>query len=448
MNLIDLTAISPIDGRYRSKVSELDKFFSEFALIKYRVLVEVEYFIQLCEINLPALKNIDKKRYVDLRNIYNNFSLIDAERIKNIESTTNHDVKAVEYFLREKFTELNLSPYNEFIHFGLTSQDINNTATPLLLKEAMLNVYFPLIAELVNDLSVLVENWKNISMLARTHGQPASPTKLGKEINVFVERIKVQMLQIKTIPFSAKFGGATGNFNAHYVAYPSIDWVKFGNDFVNHTLGLSRSQTTTQIEHYDNLAALFDGLKRINTILIDLDRDFWTYISMEYFKQKIKKDEVGSSAMPHKVNPIDFENSEGNLGFANAIFEHLSAKLPISRLQRDLTDSTVLRNVGVPFAHTILAIKSLQKGLSKLVLNEKAIKADLEDNWSVVAEAIQTILRREGFENPYNELKKLTRTNEMITKEAIQHFIETLNVSENIKKELHNITPFNYTGIN
>ncbi len=445
--LNSLTAISPIDGRYRNKVDELGVFFSEFGLIKYRVLVEIEYFIALCELPLPQLKDFDKGLFNDLRMIYQNFTEDDAQKIKDIEKVTNHDVKAVEYFIKEKFDDLKLEPYKEFIHFGLTSQDINNTATPYSLKDAVNAVYYPVLDELLNKLKNLADEWKAISMLARTHGQPASPTRLGKEIQVFITRIETQMEQLRSIPFSAKFGGATGNFNAHHVAYPEIDWKSFGNHFVNDTLKLHRSEPTTQIEHYDNIAATFDAMKRINSILVDIARDFWTYISMNYFKQKIKKGEVGSSAMPHKVNPIDFENAEGNLGIANALFEHLAAKLPISRLQRDLTDSTVLRNIGVPVSHSIIAFKSLLKGLSKVIVNEAAIQADLEDNWAVVAEAIQTILRREAYPKPYEALKDLTRTGEKITRESIHQFIEGLDLSEDIKNELNKITPYNYTGI-
>jgi adenylosuccinate lyase len=447
MELNQLTAISPVDGRYREKVTELAPYFSEFGLIRYRVLVEIEYFIALCNIPLPQLDGFDKKRFDSLRDIYKNFTEADALTIKNIEKTTNHDVKAVEYFIKKRFDDASLGSAKEFIHFGLTSQDINNTATPLLLKEAIAEVYLPTIAGLIKQLDTYVAEWVSIPMLARTHGQPASPTKLGKEFKVFSERLKVQLDQLKAIQWSAKFGGATGNLNAHAVTYPNIDWVKFANSFVNSSLGLDRSQTTTQIEHYDNLAATFDALKRINNILIDLCRDVWTYISMDYFKQKVKKDEVGSSAMPHKVNPIDFENAEGNFGIANAIFEHLSAKLPISRLQRDLTDSTVLRNVGVPLAHTLIAFKSLQKGLGKLIVNEDAIKADLEKNWAVVAEAIQTILRREGYPNPFEALKNLTRGNHSITEQSIKEFIQSLDISKEIKNELMAITPFNYTGV-
>jgi adenylosuccinate lyase len=447
MSFSTLTAISPIDGRYRNKVDELGKYFSEFGLIKYRVLVEIEYFISLCELPLEQLQDFDKKLYNNLRNIYIDFNTDDAQQIKDIEKVTNHDVKAVEYFIKEKFDALKLDKYKEFIHFGLTSQDINNTATPYSLKDAMENVYFPVLEDLKEKMKSLSEEWKTVSMLARTHGQPASPTRLGKEISVFTERLERQIEQLKAIPYSAKFGGATGNFNAHHVAYPQVDWDKFGNHFVNEVLNLQRSAPTTQIEHYDNIAASFDAMKRINTILIDLARDFWTYISMNYFKQKLVKGEVGSSAMPHKVNPIDFENAEGNFGVANALYEHLSAKLPISRLQRDLTDSTVLRNIGVPVSHTIIGFKSLLKGLTKLIINEDAIKSDLEKNWAVVAEAIQTILRREAYPKPYEALKDLTRTGEKITKESIHLFISNLNISDSLKKELKEITPFNYTGI-
>jgi adenylosuccinate lyase len=447
MSFSTLTAISPIDGRYRNKVDELGKYFSEFGLIKYRVLVEIEYFISLCELPLEQLQDFDKKLYNNLRNIYIDFNTDDAQQIKDIEKVTNHDVKAVEYFIKEKFDALKLDKYKEFIHFGLTSQDINNTATPYSLKDAMENVYFPVLEDLKEKMKSLSEEWKTVSMLARTHGQPASPTRLGKEISVFTERLERQIEQLKAIPYSAKFGGATGNFNAHHVAYPQVDWDKFGNHFVNEVLNLQRSAPTTQIEHYDNIAASFDAMKRINTILIDLARDFWTYISMNYFKQKLVKGEVGSSAMPHKVNPIDFENAEGNFGVANALYEHLSAKLPISRLQRDLTDSTVLRNIGVPVSHTIIGFKSLLKGLTKLIINEDAIKSDLEKNWAVVAEAIQTILRREAYPKPYEALKDLTRTGEKITKESIHLFIANLNISDSLKKELKEITPFNYTGI-
>lgn len=447
MSLSALNAISPIDGRYRSKVSELAPYFSEEALIKYRVLVEIEYFITLCEIPLPQLESVDKSIFESLRSIYNDFSSDDALAIKKIESITNHDVKAVEYFIKEKFDALGLSEYKEFIHFGLTSQDINNTAIPLSIKEAMNNVYVPEYLIVLNKLKDLSKDWAAIPMLARTHGQPASPTRLGKEIEVFVVRLEEQFNLLNDIPSAAKFGGATGNFNAHHVAYPNIDWKAFGGQFVQEKLGLQHSFPTTQIEHYDHMAALFDTLKRINTIIIDLNRDIWTYVSMEYFKQKIKAGEVGSSAMPHKVNPIDFENSEGNLGIANAIFEHLSGKLPISRLQRDLTDSTVLRNAGVPFGHTLIGFKSTVKGLTKLLLNESKFAEDLENNWAVVAEAIQTILRREGYPNPYEALKGLTRTNSKINQDSISDFIDTLEVSSTIKEELKRITPSNYTGI-
>ncbi|MAX71103.1 MAG: adenylosuccinate lyase [Flavobacteriaceae bacterium] len=442
-----LSAISPIDGRYRSKVEALGNYFSEKALIKYRVLVEIEYFIALCELPLPQLESVPHSVFPDLRNIYENFTTNDASAIKDIEKVTNHDVKAVEYFIKEQFDKLGLSDYKEFIHFGLTSQDINNTAIPLSIKEAMNDVYVPEYLSVLEKIESLAKEWENVPMLARTHGQPASPTRLGKEIEVFVVRLKEQFNLLNDIPSAAKFGGATGNYNAHKVAYPNIDWKDFGTKFVQEKLGLQHSFPTTQIEHYDHMAALFDALKRINTIIIDLDRDIWTYVSMDYFKQKIKKGEVGSSAMPHKVNPIDFENSEGNLGIANAILEHLSAKLPISRLQRDLTDSTVLRNVGVPFGHTIIAFKSTLKGLGKLLLNEAKFAEDLENNWAVVAEAIQTILRRENYPNPYEALKGLTRTNEAITKSSISNFIDTLEVSDAIKTELKAISPSNYTGI-
>lgn len=447
MSLTTLNAISPIDGRYRKATKPLADFFSEEALIKYRVLVEVEYFIALCESGLPQLKGVDKSIFDSLRAIYQNFTTEGALVIKETEKTTNHDVKAVEYFIKDKFETLGLSAYKEFIHFGLTSQDINNTAIPLSTKEAFEKVYMPSLIALIAKLKELSMEWKDVPMLARTHGQPASPTRLGKEILVFVERLEEQMRLLFNIPFAAKFGGATGNFNAHHVAYPNVDWKQFGTSFVEEVLGLQHSFPTTQIEHYDHFAAFFDALKRINTIIIDLDRDIWTYVSMDYFKQKIKAGEIGSSAMPHKVNPIDFENSEGNLGIANAIFEHLSAKLPISRLQRDLTDSTVLRNVGVPVGHTIIAFEATLKGLNKLLLNEAKFAEDLEKNWAVVAEAIQTILRREGYPNPYEALKGLTRTNEAITKESIHAFIDTLNVSEGIKAELLAITPSNYLGI-
>lgn len=447
MSLNQLNAISPVDGRYRNKTEALGNYFSEEALIKYRVQVEIEYFIALCEIPLPQLADFNSALFSELQKIYQNFSAEDATIIKDIEKTTNHDVKAVEYFIKQKFDALGLEKYKEFIHFGLTSQDINNTAIPLSIKEAMNDVYVPLYFEVFEKLKALALEWADIPMLARTHGQPASPTRLGKEIDVFVERLKEQFNLLNDIPSAAKFGGATGNYNAHKVAYPTIDWKAFGQQFVQEKLGLYHSFPTTQIEHYDHMAALFDCLKRINTIYIDLNRDIWTYISMDYFKQKIKKGEVGSSAMPHKVNPIDFENSEGNLGLANAIFEHLSAKLPVSRLQRDLTDSTVLRNVGVPFAHTQVAFLSTLKGLNKLVLNAEKFEQDLENNWAVVAEAIQTILRREGYPNPYEALKGLTRTNEKITQNSISEFIDTLKVSEAIKQELKQITPANYTGV-
>ena len=447
MELNRLTAISPVDGRYRGKVDQLGNYFSEFALIRYRVQVEIEYFIALCELPLPQLADFDKGHYTALRDIYTNFSLSDAERVKEIEQTTNHDVKAVEYFIKEKMDALKLGDEREFVHFGLTSQDINNTATPYSLKAATHEVYNPAIDELVAKLRELADEWRTVPMLAHTHGQPASPTSLGKEIRVFVERLDKQLAQLRAIPFPAKFGGATGNFNAHSVAYPTIDWVAFANRFVNETLGLERSQYTTQIEHYDNIAALFDAYKRVNTILIDLARDMWTYISMEYFKQKIKAGEVGSSAMPHKVNPIDFENAEGNLGLANALFEHLASKLPISRLQRDLTDSTVLRNIGVPVAHTLIAISSLMKGLGKLIINRDAIDRDLDNNWAVVAEGIQTILRREKYPNPYEALKALTRTNKGIGQADIAAFIDGLDVPESVKTELRALTPHTYIGI-
>ncbi|MEO5775690.1 MAG: adenylosuccinate lyase [Flavobacterium sp.] len=447
MSLTPLNAVSPIDGRYRSKTKSLSIYFSEEALIKYRVLVEVEYFIALCEADLPQLKGVDSKVFDSLRNLYKNFTTEDAQWIKDTEMTTNHDVKAVEYFIKDKFEALGLSSYKEFIHFGLTSQDINNTAIPLSAKEAFQEVYLKSLIGLVAKLKELAMEWNDIPMLARTHGQPASPTRLGKEILVFVERIEEQMRLLFNIPFAAKFGGATGNYNAHHVAYPNVDWKQFGTTFVEETLGLQHSFPTTQIEHYDHFAAFFDALKRINNIVIDLDRDIWTYVSMEYFKQKIKAGEIGSSAMPHKVNPIDFENSEGNLGIANAIFEHLSAKLPISRLQRDLTDSTVLRNIGVPMGHTLIAFDATLKGLNKLLLNESKFAEDLEKNWAVVAEAIQTILRREGYPNPYEALKGLTRTNAVIDKKAIHDFIGTLEVSQAIKDELMQITPANFTGI-
>ncbi|AXT59027.1 adenylosuccinate lyase [Aquimarina sp. AD10] len=447
MSSFPLQAISPIDGRYASKTQSLSAYFSEEALIKYRVLVEIEYFIALCELPLPQLQGVDNAVFEKLRAIYSDFSTNDAQAIKDIEKVTNHDVKAVEYFIKEKFDLLGLQAYKEFIHFGLTSQDINNTAIPLSIKEAIGDVYIPQYLELKDKLTTLVKEWSNIPMLARTHGQPASPTRLGKEIQVYVTRLEAQFDLLNDIPSAAKFGGATGNYNAHKVAYPNIDWKAFGTRFVQEKLGLHHSFPTTQIEHYDHMAALFDGLKRINTIILDLDRDIWTYVSMDYFKQKIKKGEVGSSAMPHKVNPIDFENSEGNIGIANAIFEHLAAKLPVSRLQRDLTDSTVLRNVGVPFGHTIIAFQATLKGLNKLLLNESKFAQDLENNWAVVAEAIQTILRREAYPNPYEALKGLTRTNEAINEKSIADFIETLEVSNEIKAELKQINPSNYTGI-
>lgn len=447
MEITALNAISPVDGRYQQQALALSHYFSESALMRYRVRVEVEYFIALTEIPLPQLASFDKALNISLRQLYTEFTIADALIIKEIEKTTNHDVKAVEYFLREKFDELGISQFREFIHFGLTSQDINNTSVPLSLKEAVTEHYLPALNEIISKITSMAGEWKDIPMLAHTHGQPASPTRLGKEIQVFAERLQSQKEHLSGIPFVAKFGGATGNFNAHAVAYPAVDWVKFSNVFINEKLGLQRLQTTTQIEHYDQLAALFDAMKRINTILIDFSRDMWTYISMEYFKQKIKAGEVGSSAMPHKVNPIDFENAEGNFGFANAIFEHLSAKLPVSRLQRDLTDSTVLRNIGVPLAHTAIAFKSLQKGLGKIVLNEPALQRDLESNWVVVAEAIQTVLRRENYPHPYDALKALTRTNEAITRESLHAFIDGLNVDAKVKEELKKITPFNYTGI-
>jgi len=442
-----LKAISPIDGRYADKTTSLVPFFSEMALIRYRVQVEVEYFIALCELPLPQLAAFPKEKYTDLRKLYQNFTEEEALKVKEIEQTTNHDVKAVEYFIKEAFDYLQLQPYKEFIHFGLTSQDINNTAIPLSIKEAVQQVYLPALEQLLSKLRSLVVQWKDVPLLARTHGQPASPTRLGKEFEVFVVRMEQQLQTLIAVPYAAKFGGATGNYNAHKVAYPNIDWKAFGTRFVEEILVLHHSFPTTQIEHYDHLAALFDALKRINTILIDLNRDIWTYISMDYFKQQIKAGEVGSSAMPHKVNPIDFENSEGNLGIANAFLEHLSAKLPISRLQRDLTDSTVLRNVGVPFGHILIALQSTLKGLNKLLLNEDKIRQDLQDHWAVVAEAIQTILRREGYPNPYEALKALTRTNTAITAETISSFIDTLEVSEDVKAELKVITPENYTGV-
>ncbi|MFY7912735.1 MAG: adenylosuccinate lyase [Emticicia sp.] len=447
MLLNTLTAISPVDGRYRRQIENLAKYFSEFGLIHYRVRVEIEYFIALCELPLPQLEGFDKGLYKNLRAIYENFSEEDALKIKETEKVTNHDVKAVEYFIKEAFEVLGIAQHSEFIHFGLTSQDVNNTAIPLSLKEAMLVEVVPTFQQVLTKLHELAEQWKDIALLAHTHGQPASPTRLGKELLVFCERIEKQLEMLNAVPYAAKFGGATGNFNAHHVAYPQTDWVAFGNSFVNDWLGLSRSQKTTQIEHYDMLAAMFDALKRLNTILIDFSRDVWTYVSMGYFKQKIKAGEIGSSAMPHKVNPIDFENAEGNLGVANALFEHFSAKLPVSRLQRDLTDSTVLRNLGVPVGHTVIALKSLLKGMDKLELNQEAIDHHLEENWAVVAEGIQTVLRREGFPKPYEALKELTRKNEKITEKRIKEFIDTLDVSEKVKYELRRISPFNYTGI-
>ena len=442
-----LTAISPIDGRYRNKVEALAPYYSEFALIKYRVRVEIEYFIALCELPVPQLAGVDKNLFESLRDIYRNFSLADANVVKDTEKVTNHDVKAVEYFIKGKFDEMGLSDYKEFIHFGLTSQDINNTSVPMMVKESLSDVFVPAIEELIAKLNAYAEEWKNIPMLAKTHGQPASPTRLGKEIKVFAYRLEEQLATLKAVKYTAKFGGATGNYNAHNVAYPAIDWKAFGNKFVSEYLGLEREQWTTQISNYDHLAAIFDAINRINTIIIDLDRDFWTYISMEYFKQTIKAGEVGSSAMPHKVNPIDFENSEGNLGISTAILEHLAHKLPVSRLQRDLTDSTVIRNIGVPLAHSLLAVASTMKGLGKLLLNESAIKADLENCWNVCAEAIQTILRRENYPKPYETLKELTRTNDVVNAESISKFIEGLNVSEEVKAELRLITPYTYTGI-
>lgn len=446
MILSSLTAISPIDGRYRNKVEKLDNYYSEYALIRYRVKVEIEYFIALCELPLPQLSDIDKTIFPALRNIYGEFSIDDAQKVKDIESVTNHDVKAVEYFIKEKFDRLHLDRYKEFIHFGLTSQDINNTSVPMLIRDSIYEVYLPLLDEMLGMLNKFADEWNDIPMLAKTHGQPASPTRLGKEIRVFAYRIAQQKKLLEQVPISGKFGGATGNFNAHRVAFPEIDWRGFAKSFLNEKLGIEREEWTTQISNYDNLAALFDALARINTVIVDLDRDMWQYISMEYFKQKIKAGEVGSSAMPHKVNPIDFENSEGNLGVANALFGHLATKLPISRLQRDLTDSTVLRNVGVPLAHTLIALHSTIKGLSKLLLNERAINRDLDNMWNVVAEAIQTILRREGYEKPYETLKALTRTNETVNAESIARFIDTLKVDDAVKKELKAITPHTYTG--
>ncbi len=447
MELSVLTAISPIDGRYRGKTEPLADYFSEYALIRYRVRVEIEYFIALCELPLPQLQDFDHQLFDVLRDIYRQFTLTDAQRVKDIEKVTNHDVKAVEYFIKEKFDALNLQAFKEFIHFGLTSQDINNTSVPLSIREAIDEVYLPLLSELIEQLNDYAEEWKNVAMLAKTHGQPASPTRLGKEVMVYVYRLEEQVRGLKDIPVTCKFGGATGNYNAHHVAYPQYDWRDFGDRFVSEKLGLEREQWTTQISNYDWLGAIFDALRRINTIIIDLDRDFWMYISMEYFKQKIKAGEVGSSAMPHKVNPIDFENSEGNLGLANAILAHLAQKLPVSRLQRDLTDSTVLRNVGVPLGHALISIQSTLKGLRKLILNEDKLHEDLEQTWAVVAEAIQTILRREAYPNPYEALKQLTRTNQKMTAETIGQFIEGLDVSEAVKAELRAITPWNYTGM-
>ncbi|MFI3277702.1 MAG: adenylosuccinate lyase [Rikenellaceae bacterium] len=445
--LSKLTAITPVDGRYRNTTQKLADYFSEAALIKYRIRIEVEYFISLCELPLPELVDFDKSKFADLRALYTDFSIADAERVKEIEAVTNHDVKAIEYIIKEKMDILGLEAYKEFIHFGLTSQDINNTSVPLSIKEAIEDVYMPTLSEVVASLEGMASQWRDIPMLARTHGQPASPTRLGKEMMVYVERLTKQIKMLSAIPYAAKFGGATGNFNAHNIAYPAINWVVFANNLVNERLGLSRSQYTTQIEHYDMLAALFDNLKRIDTILIDLSRDMWSYISMEYFKQRIKAGEVGSSAMPHKVNPIDFENAEGNFGIANAIYEHLASKLPVSRLQRDLTDSTVLRNVGVPISHSLIALRSLQRGLGKVILNEEAIDADLERNWAVVAEGIQTVLRRTGYPSPYEALKALTRTNSHITASSIATFINELDVTDEVKEELRSVTPQSYTGI-
>ena len=447
MELNALTAIGPIDGRYRNKTKELAPYFSEWGLIRYRVQVEVEYFIRLCEIPLPELKDVDSTHFKALRDIYKNFTHEDAARIKQIEKETNHDVKAVEYFLKERFHQLGLDNFREFIHFALTSQDINNTATPLSMKDAFEEQYLPMLQSVSDLLDAKALEWKEVSMLAHTHGQPASPTRLGKELRVFTDRLGEQIRQIKEIPIPAKFGGATGNFNAHHIAYPEINWIEFAEDFVSRILGLKRSRITTQIEHYDNLASFFHAMIRINTILLDLSRDMWSYISMNYFKQKIKKGEVGSSVMPHKVNPIDFENAEGNLGLANAVLEHLAAKLPVSRLQRDLSDSTVLRNLGVPFAHTLIALKSLEKGLNKITLNQEAIDQDLEDNWSVIAEALQTVLRREGFKNPYEVLKDLTRNNTRITRDVFAAFIDQLDIDDKVKEDLKQITPWNYTGL-
>lgn len=448
MNLNALTAVTPIDGRYRGKTEKLTEYFSEYALIKYRVRVEIEYFIMLCQLPLPQLKGFDKNLFPSLRSIYQNLTHEDAQSVKDIEKITNHDVKAVEYFIKRKFDEIGgLDTFKEFVHFGLTSQDINNTSFPLMLKESISNVYLPAITRLIDQLNVYAQEWKDIPMLAKTHGQPASPTRLGKEVRVFAYRLETQLKSLMSLPYPAKFGGATGNLNAHHVAYPTYDWKSIANKFVSEQLGLKREEFTTQISNYDGLGEIFDALKRINTIIIDLDRDFWQYISMNYFKQKIKEGEVGSSAMPHKVNPIDFENSEGNLGIANAIFEHLSQKLPISRLQRDLTDSTVLRNIGVPLGHTIIAIESTLKGLGKLLLHQETIQSDLDAQWAVVAEAVQTVLRREAYPNPYEALKALTRTNEAVTESSIHEFISKLNVNDSVKEELMKITPSNYTGI-
>ncbi|MBO6034853.1 MAG: adenylosuccinate lyase [Paludibacteraceae bacterium] len=447
MELTTLTAVSPIDGRYRSKAEPLAEYYSEYALIRYRVRVEIEYFIALCELPLPQLKGVDSALFGKLRDIYKNFSIADAQTVKDTEKITNHDVKAVEYFIKGKFDEMGLQEYKEFIHFGLTSQDINNTSIPMAVKESIEECYMPALQALIDKLNAYATEWKDIPMLAKTHGQPASPTRLGKEIRVFAYRLEEQVKLLKQVPYSAKFGGATGNYNAHHVAYPDYDWKEFGSGFVSKYLGLQREQWTTQISNYDNLAAVFDALRRINSIIMDLDRDFWTYISMEYFKQTIKAGEVGSSAMPHKVNPIDFENSEGNLGISTAILEHLAHKLPISRLQRDLTDSTVIRNIGVPMGHSLIAIASTMKGLGKLILNEKALKEDLENCWSVVAEAIQTILRREGYSKPYETLKALTRTNSAVTEQSIHDFVKELNVSDAVKAEIMAITPYNYTGL-
>ncbi len=447
MEINELTAISPLDGRYRSKTKELGEYFSEYALIRYRTMVEIEYFIALCKLPLPQLKETNSEIYPSLREIYEKFSLKDAQKVKDIEKVTNHDVKAVEYFLKDKFEKLGLEKYKEFIHFGLTSQDINNTATPASLRDGINNVYYPLLEDVIDKLSQYAESWADIPMLARTHGQPASPTRLGKELRVFVERLNNQLILLKKISCVAKFGGATGNFNAHKIAYSGINWIEFANNFIFDILNLERAQTTTQIEHYDNFGAIFDNIKRINTVLIDLCRDMWMYISMDYFKQRIKANEVGSSAMPHKVNPIDFENAEGNLGIANAVFEHLSAKLPISRLQRDLTDSTVLRNIGTPLSHTVIALKAIYRGLDKLIINKDKINHDLESNWIVVSEAIQTILRRESYPNPFEVLKELTRTHKRIDQKVFVEFVDSLQIDDKIKEELKAITPFNYTGI-